>query len=260
MARVRLTYFFELGDTGWSESVHTTLPPTSVPAIQALVGQYTAMRLPCLSNEAQLTHVRVSDDDTFRDILFLATGLPASGTYSKPPAGPWTGLLITLVATPTLRRSLFMRGIPKQIVDGRNPTFDATFTAAINNYLAGMIASPFAISGKTANPSRPITTAVGATGVVTTVGVTGAAVGDTIQVIGVPTSVLPTRFYRVIGVDNVASTVTLAGWPLAVNLTNVGFLRRTTKEVVQISQAVSGLITERKVGRPFGQLRGRARR
>jgi hypothetical protein len=260
MSRVRLTYFFELGDTGWSESIHTTLAPASVTALQTLVTNYTNVRLPLLNQDAQLTHVRVSDDDTFRDIIFFPTGLPAPGTATGFPAGPWTGVLIRMIASSTLRRSLFLRGVPANCIDGRNQHFTPAFQAAMNAYLAFLSpANPVGISGKTANPSVAITQAVGATGVLTgTAILAGATVGSIIQITGVPTSILPVRFYRAIAFSGFS--VTLAGWPSTVSLVNQGFMRLTTKSVVQITAASAGLITERKVGRPFGQLRGRARR
>jgi hypothetical protein len=260
MSRTRITYFFELGDVGWSESIHSTLAPTSIAALQSLVTLYTNVRLPLLSVEAQITHVRVSDDDLFRDISFFPTGLPVFGLASGRAAGPWTGVLIRMIASSTLRRSLFLRGIPSGQIDGRNQFFGAGYLAAMNTYLAALSANPFGISGKSANPAIPMLSMIGATGVAALTGpMVGVAVGSVVQVTGVPTATLPVRYYRVIAVGP-GFAITLAGWPSLVSLANTGFLRLTTKAVTQISGASAGLITERKVGRPFGQLRGRARR
>lgn len=260
MPRTRLTYFFELGDAGWSESIHTTLSTASVAALQTLVTNYTAVRLPLLIGEAQLTHVRISDDEVFRDIAFFPTGLPAPGGFSGPAAGPWDALLIRMIASSTLRRSLFLRGLPQTVMDGRHQSFRPAFQSAVNAYLAFLSpANPVGIAGKSANPQIAILSAVAATGVVTLTGVMlGASIGSVVQLTGVPTSLAPTRYYRVI---NVAGPVlTLAGWSPLVTLVNQGFLRLTTKTVVQVTSSSAGLITERKVGRPFGQLRGRVKR
>jgi hypothetical protein len=261
MARTRLTYFFELGDTGWSESIHTTLSPSSISALQSLVNVYTTVRLPLLFQDAFLTHVRVSDDDQFRDISFFPTGLPAPGQATGAvAAGPWTGVLIRMIASTTLRRSLFLRGLPGNQHDGRNQKFSPAYQSAMNAYLAALPANPFGISGKSAFPAIPILSLVGATGVVQLAGpIAGLAVGSIIQLTGVPTALVPTRFYRVVSVVS-GSNFTVAGWPTLVSLSNQGFFRLTTRAVTQISAATAGLITERKVGRPFGQLRGRSRR
>jgi hypothetical protein len=260
MARTRLTYFFELGDTGWSESIHSTLSPASVSALQSLVTLYTNIRLPLLHQDAQLTHVRVSDDEQFRDITFFPTGLPAFGQATGFPAGPWTGVLIRMIASTTLRRSLFLRGIPSNCISGRDQHFTPAFQTAINAYTNTIPSQPFGISGKTANPQLAIFSLVGATGVATmTAPMVGVAVGSIVQLSGVPTSIVPTRLFRVLAVGP-GFAITLAGWPRLIDLNGQGFLRLLGKSVVQISQVSAGLITERKVGRPFGQLRGRARR
>jgi hypothetical protein len=260
MARTRLTYFFELGDVGWSESIHTTLAPASIVALQGLVTNYTAFRLPLLTNFAQLTHVRVSDDEQFRDISFLPTGLPAPGTAGGRPAGPWTGILIRMIASPTLRRSLFLRGIPQGQFSGRDQNFSPSYLTAMNAYLSQLTSQPYGISGKTANPSIAMTSLVGNTGVASLVSpMVGVAIGSIVQLTGVPTNIAPTRFYRVLGIGP-GFAITLAGWPAAINLFGQGFLRLVGKTVTQISGASAGQITERKVGRPFGLLRGRVRR
>lgn len=141
MAIIRATFFFkDDNDHGWTETIHTTRGDLVTAMIAAtLLGQ---KRVELLGGSGYLSFIRVSDDLVKRDSLVnqissrdgrpksLANGASASANIS---------LVIRMQANVLNRRTLYMRGIPQNILAGAGLYFPQAYWianfAAWNNQL-----------------------------------------------------------------------------------------------------------------------------
>ena len=129
----------------------------------------------------------------------------------------------------------------------------------MTNQVLGIAAGAAIRHKDTTQPKVPIFTLSGPTGVITTTAnVPGLLVGETLQLLGIRRSVMPARFVRVTAVDAVNFRWTVVGLPAGVTLGPGGFVRRLHYVNDAVVQAIPERITERRDGRPFGLLRGRA--
>jgi hypothetical protein len=254
----RLTFFYELFDAGWTESVHTKL--VDKPSLMTLASQYIAARLPLLHPKAFLTHVRISDDLVFRDILLDPISLPQAGTFATTtlaPDTPWNALDVRIQAGVTVNRSLYLRGIPAGQMNANtfNPT--ALFAANLGKYLGFLVTNGnIAIKCKDRSVIPNLILTSTALGVVTlATPIANAAAGQRVQLLGVLRSLSPQRSY-VIGAGSTTTVLNLLGWPGLV-LAGTGFIRQNVVALPQVTDAVCDTNTERRSGRPFGLLRGR---
>lgn len=256
MPRTRLTFFYEMTDVGFSESVHTQL--TDPVTLTTLVNGYKFVRLPFLIESARMIDVRVSDDDTFRDIIVPVAGLPSPGTFPGRAAAPSSTLLMKLFTTnPTVSRNMFLRGLPATLMDGRVYTPTGLFDSALIPFRALMSGGQFWVNAKDRTQAKiPITGISIAGAVVLGAPMPGVTNGSIVQLLGVPRSVIKQRQFEVTAfVDN--QHFTLRGWPAGQFLGAEGFLRRKVNTLYNINATTIVDIGERKVGRPFGLPRGR---
>jgi len=103
---------------------------------------------------------------------------------------------------------------------------------------------------------QPITSINAAGDVVMTIPLAGVTINSTIQILGVPRSLVPVRNFRLSSLTS-QSVFSLRGWPSGVVLQNRGYLRPNVQILGRISEIVFDSVTERRIGRPFGLLRGR---
>jgi hypothetical protein len=256
MALFRTTFFFEQRDNGWSESVHSIL--TDPIALKAQAIGYVLVRMPLCTPSTLLTHIRISDDLVFRDIILDPLVLPIPGT--NPEAvneSPWTAVDVRMSASPTVQRSLFLRGLPDGQVDGSLPEFTPGFQASFNAFKSELLTDNWGIKQKDRSQvKQPILSVDGLGNVVMAVPLAGLAVKSVVQLLGVPRSKVPGRLF-LIDVFTDASHFHVRGWPAGVTLTSQGFFRPVVYLITPIVQVVADAVTERRTGRPFGLLRGR---
>jgi hypothetical protein len=150
MALTKVTFFFEQGKWGWSETLYNSATQTSVAltSARALVGP----RRNLLAKESQLTAIRASLDDPQRDSLFYS--VPNADGFGLQGLGnsdiPNTCLVMRMEATDQHRRSYPLRGIPDEMVtNGGVWKPDAPYIAAINAYRAALINTTWGIAGNT---------------------------------------------------------------------------------------------------------------
>lgn len=252
----RVTFFFAEGENGWSESVHSTLGAFS--GVLAAVFKYITARMSCCPSSVFLTHVRISDDNVFRDVYLDPVALPAPGTYigGGPGDSPWTALDVRMTATPVVQRSLFMRGIPIGQVSGSVYQPNAKFLAAVTAFTNQLLTNGWGIKNKDRTQQKqPIASVDNVGNVVLTMGIAGLTVGDTVQFLGIKRSILPKRTYIVETVTS-ATVFSLRGYS-GPPIVGVGFVRKIVLLVLPLDNVVVDNTTERRVGRPFGLLRGR---
>jgi hypothetical protein len=256
VALFRTTFFYEQRDNGWSESVHSLL--TDPVSLIAQATGYVLVRMPLATPSTLLTHIRISDDAVFRDVILDPLVLPIPGT--APTAineSPWTAVDVRMSTSPLVQRSLFLRGLPDGQVNGSLPDFSPGFQASFNAWKSELLTDNWAIKQKDRSQvKQPILSVDGTGNVVMAVPLAGIAVKSVVQLLGVPRSKVPGRLF-LIDVFTDASHFHVRGWPPGVTLTSTGFFRPVVYIVTGINQVVADAITERRVGRPFGLLRGR---
>jgi hypothetical protein len=263
MALYKATFFFQQGENGWSEGWHT--PLTDLPSIIGAVNRYVGFRLGVLQEGAQLTHIRVSDDLTFRDVLIDPAPLPRKGTGQGNPktlglGSPFVALDITAQTNPVITKHLFMRGIPQGQTDDVAPSYGGAYALAIGQFLTYLKAGDWGIKAKDRSQVKQPIASINAAGLVSLTFPLGTLpVGPPapiVQILGVKRSLVPIRTYQVVNVTS-ASSFTLRGWGGQV-LSNVGYIRLVQYTITApLITAVIDAVTERRVGRPFGVQRGR---
>lgn len=123
MAFYKATWFLQSNPyaVGWTENWWVSAS-TAVDAL-ANVANYKTVRAALLSDQAQITTLRVSNVDPPRDSLFDSTGLPLAGgilAASFPIAGVWDALLCRRdITLNTLLGHMFMHFVPANIFTGR---------------------------------------------------------------------------------------------------------------------------------------------
>lgn len=256
MALFRLTFFYESNENGWSESIHTT--SQDLAGLSGLALTYANLRMAFSHLETFMTHVRISDDLVFRDIILDPINLPRKGQFGKAASAeaPWTALDLRLQAGPTVTRSLFIRGLPDGQIDSNLPSFTPAFQTVYMQFVNNLLEGPFGIKNKDRTQVKQPINTISAGGVVNmTNPIAGLANLDTVQLLGIPRSKQPKRSFTVINFVD-ASNFTLRGWTGgAVN--QQGFLRRVNYIISPIVFAATDFATTRHVGRPFGLQRGR---
>lgn len=257
MARYRITYYYALGRSGWSESFHTTY--TSPTSINSLVTSYTSVRRGVLSNRASITHIRVSDDELFRDVLFYATGLPLVGFRTEDPEPGFVAANLRLQSGPQFFRNMFIRGNVQDLFIGNTFDIASPAYAALNALAIFLKGAGVGISHQSLPSTASLVTAYDSlTGIFTVDPAIGSlSVNTPLTLTKVPRSIVPQRTWRVLEVV-AANRFKLQQWNLAINIAGYGRLRNGTPTITGTTDCIVDNVTERRVGRPFGQPRGRA--
>jgi hypothetical protein len=257
--RLRLTFFLEQADVGWSESIHTNQDPADQIGLISLIDAYMRTRMLMCTTETQMIDVRVSDDDTFRDIQLQVGGLPLPGAKDGPSAHPTTAMLVRMfTSNVTVQRSLFLRGLPLANVDGRNLVITPLFNLALSAYNNLLTSGKFVVNAKDRSLPKRLVANMDNFGHVTMIQpVTGAVPGKQVQVLGVKRSVIPQREpFVVLPFTSESDFFVSPHPPYAVP--GPWYLRLVNFQTYLVKGTSEPRLTERRVGRPFGLPRGRA--
>ncbi len=254
MATIRCQLFFQTAANGWSETyfLSGTNTVSSLNTVKAL----TLRRMALSSFDTVCTYQRISDDAVFRDSL--VTSSPFPGTYSPTllSAPDFTALLVRLSSGVQFRRSLFMRGIPEALVQGQDFVPDATWISRFNSF-ATYLENNFSLKvfDRALNP------------VIQGLFITAAGVCQTLTNTAFPVGSI-VRFRKVGTVPRLTGnqivTVPSAGFTFTIlNYGNRGawnlpyLVQQATIDLQPIDNVVFERLVSRRVGRPFGQSRGR---
>lgn len=253
----RVTYEWAQDGPGWSESFHTQ--STSIPLIEALITAYTQARTAFMVQRCSLLAVRISDDNTFRDIPVRVANANNRGQINAPAATQMDSAVFSLSAGPSIRRYLYCRGLPRTYNDGRafntsSAAWDPlrAFATFLKNNGIGIFAQP---DPSTAQIAVSYNTGSGLIGV--TNPITGLIPGSYLTVTANRGINVPRGKMRVLTAPD-STHFTLRGWPLTADPIGVANFRPSSKSVQAVTDAFLNDVGERKVGRPFGLPRGRA--
>jgi len=260
MALMRTTWFFKLGGYGWTENFHSTI--TDVNALVTRVETLAPYRKALLAQDAQLVAVRISDDDIFRDSVFLQNPpIYGQGTYPGTSDPAFTSLLTRWDASNVTRKNLYLRGIQDDLVQFGNFQNDATWAPRWAAYKAQVTGLGFGIKRikQTANPQYSIYS-VDNTGVASTSTAHTFTIGQRVHITGIRTSPKVPNLMTVLGPITTFSFV-LANWaPRPAVYPNNARVRLGGFEVVAIISGVWERIVKKSTGRPFDTPHGRRRR
>jgi hypothetical protein len=143
--------------SGWSENFYITAADidTAANTFGTTIPELMDLRPPTV----KATYGRVSDITVRGDSKAIATiSFPVVGTYSLPAGAnqieAGVALLISLVATPTQKNHWFLRGLPSNLLQGRDKQVDATWDANFGTVSADLVAN-YSVYAKSASPPPP---------------------------------------------------------------------------------------------------------
>lgn len=260
MTMFRTTWFFKVNNYGWTENLHHSA--VDLATVSARVNTLAPFRKAILAGNAQLAAVRISDDDLFRDsTVNVNPPIFGNGTYPGVSDPAFTSLLIRWDASPTTRKSLYLRGIPDELVDTGVFTNDPTWQTRWNDYRNQVIALGFAIKrlSVTANPIFTLFQ-VDAAGIATTNQLHNFLAGDRVHVTGIKTTPPVPPAFTVLTPTS-SFSFALGNWaPRGLQIPNNGKVRKYLFEVVPITAGVWLRVIKKSTGRPFDSPVGRRRR
>jgi len=256
MAFYRCQAFYQSGITGWSETYFTT-QNTSQLALNAL-NSLMPSRMSLSTPDVSCQYQRVSDEALFRDSNVsenVYTGTYSTGGTSDPT---FVALLFRLSASDYYRRSLFLRGVPDNLIVAQLFQPGGTWVNNYRQFQAALIGS-WQIRAFLRLATTPLNgLLISNTGLVTTLQNHGIAVGNTVRFRRVITTPRTTGDHLVIAVPS-PTTFQLQQWKPAVTYANPFIVQQSIIQGAQITQAIWERLVSRKTGRPFDLPRGRRR-
>lgn len=260
MVMLRTTWFFKVNNYGWTENFHHSSVDTNI--VQARVETLAPFRKALLGTNAQLVAVRISDDDVFRDSVFLQNPpIFGPGTYPGTCDPAFTSLLTRWDASNVTRKNLYLRGIADDLVVAGEFDNVATWATRWTAYKTQVAALGFGIKRikQTANPQYDVY-AIAADGTASTSTAHTFLVGNRVHLTGVRTTPKVFSTFTVLGPITTFGFV-LANWaPRGVIFPPNGRARLYQFEVVPIINGIWERIVKKSTGRPFDTPRGRRRR
>ena len=264
MPQLRATFFFkDSGGYGWSETIHSTKP--DLTACLAAASSLAAFRISCLGGTSYLPFVRVSDDEVKRDSLIFK--VPPGDMFNTSAAGTSsdianTSLTVRLSSTPLRRRTLYMRGIPDDVVKNSGLyTPSQNFQGAFDQWFIQLKTDAWAIRGKS-GVALPHTIGLiaqnGTSGdiAVTTLDPHGLAQNDTIVIRGVKGATALNGTWRVFHVTD-TTNFTLKSQSILKIWTGQGTVTKQAMDLLNITDGEIMGVSHRIAGRPFDSHRGR---
>lgn len=275
----RVQWMFQAQAAGWSESLYRDGADYEA-ALDAGM-QYAYKRLALCGKGVRITSVRVSKTGVNGDARAKQAQLTtspadvlANPNYQYvPPAyenanvvDPWTGMNCRLVADGVERGRIYMRGLPDDLFDG--VTGFVPNQAWINAFIeyVNLVKGGYSIRGyprATVLDRKPIDDLIPATGAADTAVVKafglGAIEGQHVYIGKARTDkgTFSGRFVLGDG-DNVLGFRLLGtNGQFFVYKKQTGYIRIMSPQVYAISDVRYGQAVSRRVGRPFGQQRGR---
>ena len=260
MALFRTTWFYKVKNYGWTENFHH--PVEDVPTIAARCRDLVPYRKSILANDAELVGIRISDDDIFRDSTFLNDPtIVGPGTFPGTSDPAFTALLCRFDASTLTRKSLYLRGIPDELVENGAFLNSVDWLPRFNAWRDRVISFGFGIKrlSTTANPFYDVLS-IGADGTVLLAQVHTLTAGMKVHFTGVRiTPKLPTAL--VVFNPVTSSTFNLPQWaPRGSYLPTGAKVRRYIFQIVSIVSGSSERVVKKSTGRPFDTPVGRRRR
>jgi hypothetical protein len=267
---LKSTWFFsDVGRAaGWSETYYHSIG--SLDLLKAAVLVTAVDRATCLSKDAVLLAVRLSDPANPRKTLLVDYETNPFAKQAWDGAYPWNALLIRVTSQLNHKRPIYLRDVPAAIVDEENPLNAVVgFANALNawiNDLKTVLLMQVRFTTPYANPPGDLISSIAVDLVgqvtVTTQVAHGMANGfHTVQVSQVQTFPQLNRTWRV----NVtgASTFVLLNAPVPPigypALNPQGRYREVKTDFDAFKDASVERVVHRDTGRPFNLQRGRAR-
>lgn len=263
MPMYRVSYFFQQGAFGWSESIHNL--QTSLSAVTAEAGALRDARIAMLPPSCTLSYIRISDDLVFRDSVLINENPSSPGTRAiEDSEPPFTAALCRIFASPTVRRSIYLRPVSSQEGINGDRKIDSTgWLSAFNPWRSLLVSEStgwaikykavapvgFLVNGFTVSDKRLTVQAPGAT----------FAIGQRIQLRGFKSVSKVDGQYRVTAIPS-AANFTLDPL-LAVDdpeVTQYGAAFDFAPQLAKITGVNPIRVTSRKTGRPFDSPRGRS--
>lgn len=130
MAIYQLTFFFQVGNYGWSENYPTNVAtPTDA---ETNFGSFLTLRLATMFSDCKCVGGRISDVNVKGDSYPLIVSFPEPGTYAgtgatKTSAGQ-NCLRVLLNSSPVIRANRYLHGIP-------NNQYTTTFYTPTSDWL-----------------------------------------------------------------------------------------------------------------------------
>lgn len=264
MPIIRATFFFEDDNKhGWTETIHTQKPDltTAIAAARALAD----LRRNCLGDTARITYIRVSDDLVKRDskIHTVPSGDGTTRTTGATAADiANTAVIVRIEASPLARRTLYMRGVPDEVVT-RSGKYTPTggFSNSFDMWANDLIINNWACRSRDGtNPLHTITdiTQVAATGVVTitTIDAHLFELNTPFVVRGVRGAKVVNGTWTPFSIPS-ATTVTIKITSLIGTYTGGGTAAKLGYILAPITDVKVIRVSHRNAGRPFDSPRGR---
>jgi len=259
MALFRTTWFFKVNNYGWTENFHHM--GSDYPTVRVACDALSAFRKSILGSNAQLVGVRISDDEVFRDSEFRQNPpIFGPGTWPTASDPAFTSLLTRWDSGQVIRKNLFLRGVPDELVEQGAWVNDPLWATRWSAFRGAVISNQFAIKslGGPAAPQIAVLN-IDATGIVSTGTPHSFIAGDKVHFSNVKTTPrLPTVMMVTLPITTFSfSLVNWAGRP-AVFPTN-GRVRKYVFQVVPITAGIWERVIKKSTGRPFDTPRGRRR-
>lgn len=267
----RVVFQFNHPRGGWSETFYTNAGSLNIALAEA--DALASARGSILVPSAEMVAYRVADVDNLRSsVLFKPIYTPWPDSAEGCDA-PWTGALYGVYATPTsVSRRLLLRGVPDELFTQRPPIGDVIaqkwrqdainlFFAVLYNPANNWSIRRFDVSAQPGAFISSLTNTVGVSSItVRPNSVPPVLVGQYVQVYGVRGVCPPLARSKVLSTNTPNDTFTIPG-TLPVDYTYPGGARFVRLGFVysQITQVQFERVSTRKIGRPFGLIRGRRR-
>lgn len=259
MSRVRLTVYFGGNDSGWSEAIHLPNAASDLTGIRAKMDQYLALRRAFLNSQYAIISTRVSDDETFRDLVIPRPPMPQDGEIVNRSLAGYAAILLRMQSGNRVFRNMYCRGLTVSAVNGRNPVGTSDTYTALVAFKTYLESGGFSIAAKDPALVPTLETAYDVVTGVHTVqnDIIGLTPGAKLSLTKVRRSLVKPRVWEV-GSTTDTKHFTLIGWPLTTSIAGFGRWRLATPTLFSIAAIRIGAVTERRVGRPFDLPRGRA--
>src|SRR5712691_4068093 len=139
----KVSFFYRTNDDeGWSESFY--FDATDITTAQAAADTGVSPRMALSGPNVNMIYARVSDVLIKGDSLQLTGPFPQPGTYTpddpdEQPLIANAALMIRWVATSLIKGRTFLRGLPSEVLLGREYAPTTSFTTALNAWQAWVV-------------------------------------------------------------------------------------------------------------------------
>ena len=261
----RVTYFFTMGQWGWSESVDNSGNDQFVVTQPARILRDARAKM--LPPSCKMNYIRISKIDNVRDSVLINETPSGTSSAFVPSADPaFTAALVRLFASPTSKRAIYMRpcGLGEGI-DGDRVVDDSAWLNGFRTWASALAdsASGWVVRSKVTDPGGLTVTSVinQLGGLEITVPGNTVSVGDTVTLRKFQSTPNINGLWTVKTVA--ASIITMSKHPnpsVDVIVDAWGLMSPTVISFNPIISASVIRVTSRKTGRPFASPVGRRRR